>query len=159
MCVKSSEIWHLYIFILKALNSEIKLRRETVESVLKDNGACVNSIKVRRPACIQTSNTSNKCVSLYLSLVHLNVSLQDYETDLASYTSGLETLLNIPIKRTMLKSPTMDLNQEVMKPKWKCCFALKHWNKAVNIFVGKIRELVVGQFDYSWICEFKWCSI
>lgn len=41
---------------------------------------------------------------------------QDYETDLAAYTSGLETLLNIPIKRTMLKSPSMDLNQEVIKP-------------------------------------------
>ncbi|XP_044217913.1 desmoplakin isoform X1 [Thunnus albacares] len=65
----------------KALNSEIKVKRETLESVLKDNEACVNSIK-------------------------------DYETDLASYTSGLETLLNIPIKRTMLKSPAMDLNQE-----------------------------------------------
>uniref|UniRef100_A0A3Q3KR61 Desmoplakin b n=1 Tax=Monopterus albus TaxID=43700 RepID=A0A3Q3KR61_MONAL len=39
-------------------------------------------------------------------------SVKDYETDLASYTSGLETLLNIPIKRTMLKSPSMDLNQE-----------------------------------------------
>ncbi|XP_039985021.1 desmoplakin [Xiphias gladius] len=65
----------------KALNTEIKARRETIESVLKDNEACVNSIK-------------------------------DYETDLASYTSGLETLLNIPIKRTMLKSPSMDLIQE-----------------------------------------------
>lgn len=39
---------------------------------------------------------------------------QDYETDLAAYTSGLETLLNIPIKRTMLKSPSTDLNQEVI---------------------------------------------
>uniref|UniRef100_A0A671W820 Desmoplakin b n=1 Tax=Sparus aurata TaxID=8175 RepID=A0A671W820_SPAAU len=65
----------------KALNSEIKSKRGTVEMVLKDNEACVNSIK-------------------------------DYETDLASYTSGLESLLNIPIKRTMLKSPSMDLNQE-----------------------------------------------
>ncbi|KAM8746432.1 desmoplakin-B isoform 2-T2 [Acanthopagrus schlegelii] len=65
----------------KALNSEIKSKRETVEMVLKDNEACVNSIK-------------------------------DYETDLASYTSGLESLLSIPIKRTMLKSPSMDLNQE-----------------------------------------------
>ncbi|XP_076579516.1 desmoplakin-B isoform X2 [Chaetodon auriga] len=65
----------------KALNSEIKSKREIVERVLKDNEACVNSIK-------------------------------DYETDLASYTSGLETLLNIPIKRTMLRSPSMDLNQE-----------------------------------------------
>lgn len=40
--------------------------------------------------------------------------IQDYETDLAAYTSGLETLLNIPIKRTMLKSPSTDLNQEVI---------------------------------------------
>ncbi|XP_040895948.1 desmoplakin-like isoform X1 [Toxotes jaculatrix] len=68
----------------KTLNTEIKAKRETVESVLKDSEACVNSIK-------------------------------DYETDLASYTAGLETLLNIPIKRTMLKSPSMDLNQEAVE--------------------------------------------
>lgn len=47
--------------------------------------------------------------------------LQDYETDLVSYSSGLETLLNIPIKRTMLKSPSMDLNLEVIKPDWNSC--------------------------------------
>lgn len=47
----------------------------------------------------------------------INFVLQDYESDLAAYTSGLETLLNIPIKRTMLKSPTVDLNQEVSD--WK----------------------------------------
>uniref|UniRef100_A0A3Q1BGL8 Desmoplakin b n=1 Tax=Amphiprion ocellaris TaxID=80972 RepID=A0A3Q1BGL8_AMPOC len=68
----------------KALNTEIKAKRETVERVLKDNEACVNTIK-------------------------------DYETDLSSYTSGLETLLNVPIKRTMLKSPSMDLNQEAIQ--------------------------------------------
>uniref|UniRef100_A0A3Q2XP48 Desmoplakin n=1 Tax=Hippocampus comes TaxID=109280 RepID=A0A3Q2XP48_HIPCM len=67
--------------IQNALNAEIKAKRETLESVLKDNDACVTAIK-------------------------------DYETDLASYTSGLETLLNIPIKRTMLRSPSMDLIQE-----------------------------------------------
>uniref|UniRef100_A0A8C6LCI6 Epiplakin-like n=1 Tax=Nothobranchius furzeri TaxID=105023 RepID=A0A8C6LCI6_NOTFU len=72
------------VALFKALNSEIKAKRETIESVLRDNEACVNTIK-------------------------------DYETDLASYTSGLETLLNIPIKRTMLKSPSMDLNQEVIQ--------------------------------------------
>ncbi|XP_077389826.1 desmoplakin-B isoform X2 [Festucalex cinctus] len=65
----------------KALNAEIKAKRVTLESVLKDNDACVTSIK-------------------------------DYETDLGSYTSGLETLLNIPIKRTMLRSPSIDLVQE-----------------------------------------------
>ncbi|XP_019958128.2 desmoplakin-A-like isoform X2 [Paralichthys olivaceus] len=65
----------------KVLNTEIKTRRETLDSVLKDNEACMNSVK-------------------------------DYEAYLASYSSGLETLLNIPIKRTMLRSPSMDLNQE-----------------------------------------------
>uniref|UniRef100_H2SGU8 Desmoplakin b n=1 Tax=Takifugu rubripes TaxID=31033 RepID=H2SGU8_TAKRU len=42
-------------------------------------------------------------------------SIKDYETDLAAYSSGLETLLNIPIKRTMLKSPTVDLHQEAVQ--------------------------------------------
>nr|XP_061791082.1 desmoplakin-A-like [Nerophis lumbriciformis] len=65
----------------KAINAEIKAKRETLESVLKDNEACVSSIK-------------------------------DFESDLACYTSGLETLLNIPIKRTMLRSPSVDLIQE-----------------------------------------------
>ncbi|KAK5621710.1 hypothetical protein CRENBAI_020135 [Crenichthys baileyi] len=67
----------------KALNTEIKAKRETIESVLRDNETCVKTVK-------------------------------DYETDLTSYTSGLETLLNVPTKRTMLKSPLMDLNQEAI---------------------------------------------
>ncbi|XP_062850665.1 desmoplakin-A isoform X3 [Trichomycterus rosablanca] len=40
-------------------------------------------------------------------------SIKDYELQLASYSAGLETLLNIPIKRTMLQSPATVLNQEV----------------------------------------------
>ncbi|XP_019734471.1 desmoplakin-A isoform X2 [Hippocampus comes] len=39
-------------------------------------------------------------------------SIKDYELQLASYSSGLETLLNIPIKRTMLKSPATVIRQE-----------------------------------------------
>nr|XP_057924098.1 desmoplakin-A-like isoform X2 [Doryrhamphus excisus] len=40
------------------------------------------------------------------------VSIKDYEMQLASYSSGLETLLNIPIKRTMLQSPASVVRQE-----------------------------------------------
>ncbi|XP_038573876.1 desmoplakin isoform X2 [Micropterus salmoides] len=40
-------------------------------------------------------------------------SIKDYELQLASYSSGLETLLNIPIKRTMLQSPASVVRQEV----------------------------------------------
>nr|XP_046265318.1 desmoplakin-like isoform X2 [Scatophagus argus] len=39
-------------------------------------------------------------------------SIKDYELQLASYSSGLETLLNIPLKRTMLQSPASEIRQE-----------------------------------------------
>lgn len=49
MSVKSSDIFILFFF--KALNTEIKARRETIEGVLKDNEACVHSIKVGTSTC------------------------------------------------------------------------------------------------------------
>ncbi|TSL47595.1 Desmoplakin [Bagarius yarrelli] len=39
--------------------------------------------------------------------------IKDYELGLASYAAGLETLLNIPIKRNVLQSPTTVVIQEV----------------------------------------------
>ncbi|XP_076000743.1 desmoplakin-A isoform X2 [Genypterus blacodes] len=39
-------------------------------------------------------------------------SIKDYELQLASYSAGLETLLNIPIKKTMLQSPSNVIRQE-----------------------------------------------
>ncbi|CDQ59333.1 unnamed protein product [Oncorhynchus mykiss] len=41
-------------------------------------------------------------------------SIKDYELQLASYSAGLETLLNIPIKRTVLQSPATVVREEVM---------------------------------------------
>lgn len=39
--------------------------------------------------------------------------LQDYELQVASYSSGLETLLNIPIKKCVVQSPAVLILQEV----------------------------------------------
>uniref|UniRef100_A0A6Q2WTG2 Desmoplakin a n=1 Tax=Esox lucius TaxID=8010 RepID=A0A6Q2WTG2_ESOLU len=39
-------------------------------------------------------------------------SIKDYELQLASYSAGLETLLNIPVKRTVLQSPATVVRQE-----------------------------------------------
>uniref|UniRef100_A0A8C7SKL9 Desmoplakin a n=1 Tax=Oncorhynchus mykiss TaxID=8022 RepID=A0A8C7SKL9_ONCMY len=39
-------------------------------------------------------------------------SIKDYELQLASYSAGLETLLNIPIKRTVLQSPATVVREE-----------------------------------------------
>uniref|UniRef100_A0A3B4AIE6 Desmoplakin spectrin-like domain-containing protein n=1 Tax=Periophthalmus magnuspinnatus TaxID=409849 RepID=A0A3B4AIE6_9GOBI len=38
-------------------------------------------------------------------------SIKDYELQLASYSAGLETLLNIPIKKTMIQSPASVANE------------------------------------------------
>lgn len=38
---------------------------------------------------------------------------QDYELQVASYSSGLETLLNIPIKKSVVQSPAVLILQEV----------------------------------------------
>ncbi|XP_051730551.1 desmoplakin-B isoform X2 [Ctenopharyngodon idella] len=66
----------------KALNSDIKAKRELLETVQKDGNTCINAIK-------------------------------NYELELASYGAGLETLLNIPIKRTVLQSPSSSISEEV----------------------------------------------
>ena len=36
------------LLLFKGLNSEIRGRRETLDSLLKDNEACVNSVKVKK---------------------------------------------------------------------------------------------------------------
>lgn len=100
---------------MKELNSEIKAKRETVDSVLRDNEACVNSIRVSKACAIFNHIRFEQKKSPFVWMNFMTTFVfQDYETDLAAYTSGLETLLNIPIKRTMLKSPSTDLNQEVI---------------------------------------------
>ncbi|NP_001410356.1 desmoplakin-B [Danio rerio] len=66
----------------KALNSDIKAKRELMETVHKDGETCISAIK-------------------------------NYELELATYSAGLETLLNIPIKRTVLQSPSSSIAEEV----------------------------------------------
>ncbi|KAG1941839.1 desmoplakin isoform X2 [Pimephales promelas] len=66
----------------KALNADIKAKRELLETVQNNGDACINAIK-------------------------------NYELELASYGAGLETMLNIPIKRTVLNSPSKVITEEV----------------------------------------------
>uniref|UniRef100_A0A671MY25 Desmoplakin-like n=1 Tax=Sinocyclocheilus anshuiensis TaxID=1608454 RepID=A0A671MY25_9TELE len=66
----------------KALNSDVKAKRELLETVQKDGETCMNAIK-------------------------------NYELELATYSAGLETLLNIPIRRTVLQSPSSTISEEV----------------------------------------------
>ncbi|XP_058250808.1 desmoplakin-A isoform X2 [Hemibagrus wyckioides] len=61
-----------------------------------------SEIKGKKDKVDDMQKDANTCAS----------SIKDYELELASYSAGLETLLNIPIKRTMLQSPATVLSQE-----------------------------------------------
>lgn len=92
-----------------------------MEDVQKDAETCASSIKVGSKITLSFLNQHfHKLVtkSTYRKtqnnkVIHCSVCFQDYELQLASYSSGLETLLKIPIKRTMLQSPASVVRQEV----------------------------------------------
>lgn len=68
------------------------------------------SLMVRKHGIVVVGDSFKSVRYVYFKLFFI---WQDYELQLASYTSGLETLLNIPIKRTMVQSPSGVILQEV----------------------------------------------
>uniref|UniRef100_A0A673VRI2 Desmoplakin n=1 Tax=Salmo trutta TaxID=8032 RepID=A0A673VRI2_SALTR len=62
-----------------------------------------SEIKGKRESVVSVLGDTDACVN----------SIKDYELELASYSAGLETLLNIHMKRTMLQSPSTKLTEEV----------------------------------------------
>ncbi|XP_059197231.1 desmoplakin-B [Centropristis striata] len=95
-----------------------------------NNQKSLNSeIKAKRETVDNVLRENETCVN----------SIKDYETDLASYTSGLETLLNIPLKRTMLKSPSMDLNLEATQLQTRYMELLAHSGDYYK-FLGELQK-------------------
>ncbi|TRY88990.1 hypothetical protein DNTS_032291 [Danionella cerebrum] len=83
MKMEDSSAYSILLNQHRALNAEIKSKRQLLETVEQDGETCSSAIK-------------------------------NYELELASYSAGLETLLNIPIKRNLLQSPSSAINQEVL---------------------------------------------
>uniref|UniRef100_A0A3Q3K4W4 Desmoplakin a n=1 Tax=Monopterus albus TaxID=43700 RepID=A0A3Q3K4W4_MONAL len=75
---------------------------QTLMDHLNQQKALHTEIKGRREKVEDVQKNADTCAT----------SIKDYELQLASYSSGLETLLNIPIKRTMLQSPASVVRQE-----------------------------------------------
>ncbi|XP_066537038.1 desmoplakin-A isoform X2 [Hoplias malabaricus] len=75
---------------------------QSLMDLLNQQKALHSEIKGKKEKVDDVQKDANICAS----------SIKDYELQLASYSSGLETLLNIPIKRTMLQSPATVLSQE-----------------------------------------------
>ncbi|XP_060900761.1 desmoplakin-A isoform X2 [Labrus mixtus] len=75
---------------------------QTLMDHLNQQKALHTEIKGKKEKVEDVQKNANTCAA----------SIKDYELQLASYSSGLETLLNIPIKRTMLQSPASVVRQE-----------------------------------------------
>ncbi|XP_062858019.1 desmoplakin-B isoform X1 [Trichomycterus rosablanca] len=71
--------------------------------LLNQQKALNSDIAAKREAVEAVQRDGDACVN----------TIKDYELGLASYSAGLETLLNIPIKRTMLQSPSTIVIQEL----------------------------------------------
>ncbi|KAK3522661.1 hypothetical protein QTP86_029126 [Hemibagrus guttatus] len=74
-----------------------------LNKLLNQQKALNSEITGKREIVDAVQRDGDKCVN----------TIKDYELGLASYGAGLETLLNIPIKRTMLQSPATVVIQEV----------------------------------------------
>ncbi|XP_051984472.1 desmoplakin-like isoform X2 [Xyrauchen texanus] len=78
---------------------------DTLKDHLNQQRALYSEIKGKKEKVDDVVRDSDTC----------GASIKDYELQLASYSAGLETLLNIPIKKTMLQSPATELRQEAME--------------------------------------------
>ncbi|XP_074507516.1 desmoplakin-A isoform X1 [Sebastes fasciatus] len=88
-------------------------RQDTLQSVkLSDIQTLMDHLNQQKALHTEIKGKKEKVEVVHRNADTCATSIKDYELQLASYSSGLETLLNIPIKRTMLQSPASVVRQE-----------------------------------------------
>ncbi|XP_039999051.1 desmoplakin isoform X1 [Xiphias gladius] len=87
--------------------------QDTLQMVkLSDIQTLMNHLNQQKALHTEIKGKKEKVEDVQKNADTCAASIKDYEMQLASYSSGLETLLNIPIKRTMLQSPASVVRQE-----------------------------------------------
>ncbi|XP_043921348.1 desmoplakin isoform X1 [Protopterus annectens] len=74
----------------------------SISEVLNQQRTVHSEIKGKRDKVEECVKNADQCSG----------AIKDYELQLASYSSGLETLLNIPLQRSIIKSPSTTIQQE-----------------------------------------------
>ncbi|XP_068593736.1 desmoplakin-A-like isoform X2 [Cebidichthys violaceus] len=88
-------------------------RQDTLQTVkLSDIQTLMDHLNQQKALHTEIKGKQEKVEVVQKNADTCAVSIKDYELQLASYSAGLETLLNIPIKRTMLQSPASAVRQE-----------------------------------------------
>ncbi|KAM8727266.1 desmoplakin-A isoform 2-T2 [Acanthopagrus schlegelii] len=88
-------------------------RQDTLQTAkFSDIQTLMDHLNQQKALHTEIKGKKDKVDDVHKSADSCAASIKDYELQLASYSSGLETLLNIPIKRTMLQSPASVVRQE-----------------------------------------------
>ncbi|TMS09989.1 Desmoplakin [Larimichthys crocea] len=88
-------------------------RQDTLQSAkLSDIQTLMDRLNQQKALHTEIKGKKEKVEDMQKNADTCAASIKDYELQLASYSAGLETLLNIPIKRTMLQSPASVVRQE-----------------------------------------------
>uniref|UniRef100_A0A8C2WJ05 Desmoplakin n=1 Tax=Cyclopterus lumpus TaxID=8103 RepID=A0A8C2WJ05_CYCLU len=88
-------------------------RQDTLQAVkLNDVQTLMDHLNKQKALHTEIKGKQEKVEDVHKNSDTCATSIKDYELQLASYSSGLETLLNIPIKRTMLQSPASLVREE-----------------------------------------------
>ncbi|XP_056246796.1 desmoplakin-A isoform X3 [Seriola aureovittata] len=88
-------------------------RQDTLQMVkLNDIQTLIDHLNQQKALHTEIKGKKEKVEDVQKNADTCAASIKDYELQLASYSSGLETHTNIPIKRTMLQSPASVVRQE-----------------------------------------------
>ncbi|XP_042354189.1 desmoplakin-like isoform X1 [Plectropomus leopardus] len=88
-------------------------RQDNLQSVkLSDIQTLMDHLNQQKALHTEIKGKKEKVEDVQKNADTCAASIKDYELQLASYSSGLETLLNIPIKTTIMQSPASVVRQE-----------------------------------------------
>uniref|UniRef100_A0A8C4RLW4 Desmoplakin n=1 Tax=Erpetoichthys calabaricus TaxID=27687 RepID=A0A8C4RLW4_ERPCA len=98
------------------VNNWINVTKQRQDSLMSasfgDSKALIENLNDQKSLHTEIIGRRDKVDEVQRSAELGSSAIKDYELQLASYSAGLETLLNIPIKKTMVQSPSTVILQE-----------------------------------------------
>uniref|UniRef100_A0A8C9L6C7 Desmoplakin n=1 Tax=Serinus canaria TaxID=9135 RepID=A0A8C9L6C7_SERCA len=92
---------------------DAKRRQDAIESMkLCDSNTIMRYLHDQKNLHSEICGKRDKVEELLKHADQCSAAIKDYELQVASYSSGLETLLNIPIKKSVVQSPAVLILQE-----------------------------------------------
>uniref|UniRef100_A0A8C6XPP6 Desmoplakin n=1 Tax=Naja naja TaxID=35670 RepID=A0A8C6XPP6_NAJNA len=106
----------IYRDLYQALNKWIcdaRRRQDTIEAMkLADVSTVMRYLQEQKNLHSEITSKRDRVEEVIKNAEVCSLAIKDYELQAAAYSSGLETLLNIPVKRSMVQSPSGLILQE-----------------------------------------------